>query len=153
MSDPKFSWGEVGPEVFSKCLDDVYSEVVHWRQNLFRVPQGHADKALVSELARLFSAFVSGSALESVALKAATILPPLLLQKPLRNSKAKDHTRLERRLKSWQAGDLIDLITEGRTIQQRFPNLSRDSESESQIAFLFEADVPGESQASPGSFF
>ena len=64
-------------------------------------------------------AFASGSALESIALKAATV-PILLLQKPSRKSKAKDHTScLARRLKSWEVGDLNELVIEGRMIQQR----------------------------------
>ena len=55
----------------------------------------------VSELARLFKAFATSSALESVALKAATLMPILLLQKPARKSKAKDHiTYLEWQLET-----------------------------------------------------
>ena len=47
-------------------------------------------------------AFASASALESIALKAATVFPILLLQKPRRASKAKEHAAcLERRLRSW----------------------------------------------------
>ncbi len=45
-------------------------------------------KAFTKELARLFYAFATGSALEStVALKDASVFPPLLLQK----SKQQDH--------------------------------------------------------------
>jgi len=42
--------------------------------NSFRVPQNFTGKAFVNELDRLFHAFATGSALESVAMKAATIL-------------------------------------------------------------------------------
>ena len=46
-------------------------------------------------------------------------MPILLLQKPARKSKAKDHIAyLERRLETWQEGDLNELLREGRTIQQ-----------------------------------
>ncbi len=103
-------------------LNTTYSEVVHWRPNYFKVPQGNVGTSFVCEIARLFKAFASGSALESVALKAATVLPILLLQKPSRNSKAKLHTIcLKRRLKNWLDGDLDQLIFEGRTIQNRLP--------------------------------
>ena len=45
------------------------------------------------------------------------IMPNLLLQKPSKNSKAKDHlTALERRMQSWLKGDLIDLLHEGETV-------------------------------------
>ena len=70
----------------------------------------------------LLGAFGSASALESMALKATIVLPILLLQKPSRISKTKDHVKcLERRLQHWLNGDLEELTREGRTIQQRLP--------------------------------
>lgn len=51
-----------------------------------------------------------------VALKAATVLPILLLQK---RSKTKDHTIcLRRRLARWSK---VELVREGRVIQERLP--------------------------------
>ena len=68
--------------------------------NLFKVPYGKAGKSFISELARLFKAFATSSALESVALRAATLMPILLLQKPARKSKVKDHITCLGRLKT-----------------------------------------------------
>ena len=48
---------------------------------MFSVPSGNAGNAFVSELARLFQAYAEGSALESIALKAVTVMSALLLQK------------------------------------------------------------------------
>ena len=125
MADPVFTWGECDSVYFVNKLNAAYKEAVHWRPNLFKVPYGKAGKSFVSELARLFKAFATGSALESIALKAATLLPLLLLQKPARRSKAKDHsTCLERRLNTWLGGDLDELLKEGRTIQRRIPKAS-----------------------------
>ena len=77
------------------------------------------------ELSRLFSAFASASSMESIALRAAIVLPILLLQKPHRKSKAKEHTEcLERRLRIWKEGNLNDLVLEGRTIQSRLPKFN-----------------------------
>ena len=46
-------------------------------------------------------------------------LPSLLLQKPHRSSKTKEHVQfLERRLKLWEEGNLEGLLQEGHTIQQ-----------------------------------
>ena len=42
-------------------------------------------------MSKLFGTFATRFALESVALKAATLMPILLLQKPARTSKAKEH--------------------------------------------------------------
>jgi hypothetical protein len=50
-------------------------------------------------------------------------MPPLLLQKPHAKSKAKDHSHhLERRLQQWKLGNLYDLLTEGKTIQNKIIN-------------------------------
>ena len=50
-------------------------------------------------------------------------LPCLLLQKPSKNSKAKDHVKnLEERLRLWNEGNIVDIIQEARTIQNRFRN-------------------------------
>lgn len=97
---------------------------MHWKINCFKVPYGKAGKSFVSELARFFKAIATGSALESIALKAATLLPILLLQKLTQKSKARAHiTCLERRLCSWLKGDLVELLREGRT-QQRINKAS-----------------------------
>ena len=102
MADPVFTWGELDSTQFTDILNAAFAEAVHWKTNLFKVPYGKAGKSFVSELAGLFKAFATSSALESVALKAATLMPILLLQKPARKSKAKDHiTCLERRLDTW----------------------------------------------------
>ena len=70
----------------------------------------------------MYLAFGSASALKSVALKATIVLPILLLQKPSKTSKTKDHIKcLERRLQLWLEGDLEELVREGRAIQQRLP--------------------------------
>ena len=84
-----------------------------------------------SELARLYKSFATCSALAFIALKAATLMPILLLQKPVCKPKAKDLTScLERRLNTWSKGDLIELMREGRTIQQRIPKSSQSMKSE-----------------------
>lgn len=76
--------------------------------------------AFVHELSRLFQAYTESSALEGVALKAAMILPALLLQKPHARSRTKEHTKhLERRLNLWKDGDLVSLLDEGQAIQSR----------------------------------
>ena len=120
LADPTFTWSEYDSIYFTNNLNAAFAEAVHWKMNLFKVPYGKVGKSFVFEIARLFTAFATSSALESVALKAATLMPLLLLQKPTRKSKAKEHiTCLERRLDTWRNGDLNELLREGRTIQQR----------------------------------
>ena len=82
------------------------------------LPRSSAGRAFVSELARLFCSVGEGSALESIALKAIFVVCALVLQKPSRNSKERDHIcHLERRLKLWKDGALDELLCEGRVIQ------------------------------------
>ena len=89
-----------------------------WRKNCFKLPLGSTGTKFVAELACLFDSFASASALETVALRAATVMPILLLQKPSVASKSKDHSEcLKRRLALWKEGDLKELVREGRTIQ------------------------------------
>ena len=92
ISTPNFRWGDVDGETFACSINRSYEVIVHWRRNLFKVPSGKAGKAFVRELTRMFRAYADGSALESVAMKAAMVMPALLLQKPHPRSKAKDHT-------------------------------------------------------------
>ena len=73
----------------------------------------------MGELSKQYLAYGSASALESVALEAAIVLPIQFSQKPSRTSKTKQHIALlERRLGLWSNGDLVK---EGRTIRQRLP--------------------------------
>ena len=119
IGDPSFRWGEYDAVVVTESLETVYKEVVHWKPTLFKIPSGIVGKSFTSELSRLFLAFSSGSALESVALKAAFVMPILLLQQS--NVKAKEKSNkllLERRLKLWEEGEFIKLLEEGRSLQK-----------------------------------
>ena len=104
-SEPTFCRGELNGKTFSCALNGIYDEIVHWRRNLFKVPSGKAGTAFVRELSRMFRAYTDGSALEGIAMRAAMVMPALLLQKPHPRSKAKDHVlSLERRLNLWSNG-------------------------------------------------
>ena len=47
-------------------------------------------------------------------------MPALLLQKPSKSSKSKDHlVLLDRCLKLWEGGDIRNSLHEGETIQER----------------------------------
>ena len=139
LATSNFVWGEVDSASFCKSLREVYDEVIQWRMNCFKVPLGIAGRSFVAELARLYRAFANGSAMESIALMATTVLPILALQLPHKRSKVKEHIKyLERRLKTWSDGDLTTLVKEGRTIQPRLPKTSRvNVESESRLARTF----------------
>ena len=115
MQPSAFLWDAIEGESFIQAIKKCYEEIVHWKKNLFKVPSGKAGKVFVRELARMFQAYADASALESVALYAAMVMPALLLQKPHSKSKAKEHTtHLDRRLKQWMEGDIEGLQRRGR---------------------------------------
>lgn len=138
IANPSFTWGDYDSISITRSIEVAYSEVVHWRKNTFQVPLGNAGKGSVSELSRLYLAYADGSALEAIALKACTVLSILLLQKPFKSSKHKDHSAcLARRLPIWKRGDIMNLLQEGRSLQSR----------------LTKFNLPGNKSRNPRSYF
>ena len=124
MADPTFYWGEYEAPHFIDMLNTTYDEAIHWRLNLFKIPYGTAGKSFTLELARMYKALAELSALESIALKAATIMPILLLQKPSKRSKTKDHIRcLQRCLISWKDGNLNELCKKEKQYHSVSPRM------------------------------
>ena len=104
---------------FLETIHRVYDEIVQWRKNLFKFPSGNAAKMFIRELISWLEHFNRDSEYKSIALKVYMILPSLILQKPTRNSKARYHTKkLEERLSNWKGGRIMDLVKEGRIIQE-----------------------------------
>ena len=65
--------------------------------------------------------------------KAIMVMPSLILQKPSRNSKAKDHSEaLRRTMILWQYDDLLQMFKEAETIQKEL----KDSTKPKSIAQL-----------------
>lgn len=86
-----FRWGDAyGTELIAQVCR-AYEEVVLWRQNVFYLPSGRDGTWFVNEKARLFEAMQPGNPIEPIAMKAAMIMEHLLLQRPRKKSKSKDH--------------------------------------------------------------
>ncbi len=138
LMEPSFTWGSLAGVDFLHAIEAAYAEVTGWRRNLFRVPSGKHGKAFVSELSRLFRSFAEATALESVALKAAMVMPHLLLQKTSRTSRAKDHCEiLGRRLEAWRLGDIDGLMRECHVFQRHMETSRNAQLSEGQLASRF----------------
>ena len=104
-------------------LNAAYCQIFHRRRNIFHVTFGKVGKGFVLKLTRLFRAFSEGAALESIALKAAMVLPTLVLQRPHSSSRSKEHIQcLEHHLHLWRLGQIDALIREGQTIQVYLKN-------------------------------
>ena len=124
MSNSDFKWGAVKDTVvFVANIDEVYKEVVHWKQNLFMLPSGREGQAFICELVKMFQFYGESSPLERIALKCAMILPSLILQKPLPTSRSANQMKaIHHRLQKWKNGEIIDILREGHTIKQRLPH-------------------------------
>ena len=48
-----FIWHNSSSAELVVLFDDLYSKIVHWRPNLFRVPTGSTGRAFIVELAHL----------------------------------------------------------------------------------------------------
>ena len=126
-----FIWGNVSASVFSKNLETVYNKIVYWKKNLFKLPSGSAGKDFVRETTRLIKSWTSKSALRDIAWKCVMTMPQLLLQKPAKTSKSKDHVEaLKRRLILWKNGDILELLRECKTIQARIKSTTPSKSTE-----------------------
>ena len=122
----KYRWGRVDDKTFEKDLHFIYEKIVYWRKNLFLLPTGKAGKRYIDEITRLLNAWEQDSAIKHIAFKAIMVMPNLLLQKPSKKSKSKDHLKaLDRRLHLWEDGNLIELYHESDTIQNSFDSMPR----------------------------
>ena len=88
-----YRWGTVDGPTFCAKVNRCYEETVHWQRNVFTVHSGRVGKRFVAEMAHLYSSYAEESQIESFALTATMILPPLVLQKPFQGSKAKEHVK------------------------------------------------------------
>lgn len=115
-----FMWDGKPGHLFLKELDHAYEKIVLYKQNIFKLPSGAAGKDFIRETTRLLRSWTSKSGLKDVSWKCIMVMPALLLQKPSKQSKSKDHVAaLKRRLACWKKGDIEELLKECNTIQSR----------------------------------
>ena len=120
--EESFYWGDFKGSETVNNINSCYEKIVYWRRNLFLLPKGLSGKDYIRETTRLLNAWTEKSPLRQCAMAAIHIMPALLLQKPSKSSKSKDHARaLERRLKLWKEGEFLQLMREADALQQRLP--------------------------------
>ena len=119
-------WGKfTGVDIATK-LEQLYDKIIKWKFNLFKLPSGAHGKAFITEITRLIDLWANKTSLESVALLALHIFAPIMLQKPSRTSKNRDHIKyLGERLDKWNNGLFDDLLYECEAIQMRLPQNSK----------------------------
>ena len=131
------SWASHTCEELYREINDAYETTVHWQKNHFMIPSGKAGKEFITELSSWLNKFSNDTPFQSIALKVYMILPSLLLQKPSRKSKDKQHSaKLSQRLTLWKEGkiDIYILLREGKAIQRQ---LQRKQRSKEEITKIF----------------
>ena len=120
-----------------QIINAIYEEVIFWKRNLFMLPSGKVDKEFFEECCRLVNEWVDDGPLHLIALKAIMIMPSLLLQKPSKKSKSKDHVeKLRKRLDLWKSGSFDELVREARFIQSNVRQ-NRGADNIEQVAKKF----------------
>ena len=133
----RVKWHGLHGRVLFDTVNETYEEVIKWKRNLFKVPTGKAGQDFVAELSNCLKHFSSGTSLQPIALKMAMITFPLLLQKPSKKSKAKDHTKyLSKRLELWKEGNLSAIVHEGKEIQKRLVSSKNNSADNTDKIFV-----------------
>jgi len=122
----QFIWGAINGNDAVRELKECYEEIVFWRKNLFMLPKGASGKDYIKETTRLINEWVADSPVKDCALYAIHVMPALLLQKPSKTSKSKDHVdALSRRLVKWKNGEFIQLLREAEALQKRLPKAEK----------------------------
>ena len=120
-----FGWGKLKNMKFTEHLNIVRKKVVCWKKNTFLLPSREAEKDCIEELVRLINDCTNQSATKDVDFKAIMAMASFLLQKPSKNSKAKDHLQgLKKRLKDCLNDDISELLHEEETNQKNIMKLN-----------------------------
>ena len=100
-----------GFNIIEEKLNNAYNEIVKWNKNFFKIPLGACGKKLVEEACKLVSLYNGKGEWEPLAIKALMVFLPLVLQKPSKISKTRDHkAHLQRRMVMWKDGAKDGLV-------------------------------------------
>ena len=132
-------WGPHTAEEIKAACDAMYEEIVFWKNNIFDLPSGAAGKRYIRETTRLIEVWLAESSpLADSALKLLMCMPKMLLQKPYRKSKTKQHsTYLNKRLDQWENGNFEELMKENRDIQHKLRQSLPKKDTTEHIAKCF----------------
>ena len=75
----------------TSTIASAYNEIVTWKKNVFLVPYGRTGMDFIDELTSRINDWNNGTDLQHISLKAVFVFLAVVLQKPGRKSKAKDH--------------------------------------------------------------
>src|SRR4051812_24832373 len=122
----KIQVGTKEPADIIRDVNQAFETIAKWRKNVFRLPSGSTGKHFTQAKAQMYAEYGERSPMECIALKAAAIMTPLLLQQPAAKPAYRDNVKhLARRLEQWKAGNIRELLKEGCTIQNQLENSTK----------------------------
>ena len=117
---PNKDWHDMTGLQLTQTIDNIYDEIVHWRKSLFKLPSGTAGRSFISRLTNSLDHFNRGTEFCRITLKVFMVLPCLLLQKPSRQRKSKDHSKkLEERQQLWNECRIDEFMRENQKTKKK----------------------------------
>ena len=120
-------WQRWSMQEAEQWADNTYKEIVAFSPaSLFPPPKCDATKKVIEEKIRLITAYTNSSPIAHFALKTLAIIPHLMFQRTHKNSKrSQDVKAVERRVKLWKRGEVVELLNEAKALQKRLGQKNR----------------------------
>ena len=117
----QIQWMGLEGAAAKKWVEDAYQEVVCWSAfNLFDPPMCAATRSMIIEMTTLLNNFNVGSTLDPLVFQILFLMPQLLCQKTHEKAKISENiAALRRRMTMWQRGNINELLSEARALQER----------------------------------
>lgn len=116
------TWFRLSHGVFTMThmwkISRIYDKIV-WKRNMFMLPFGKSGKSYINQVTYLLNECLHDSPLSNTSIKLVMVILQLLLQKPSKSSKTKDHiAALNRRMELWTHGDFQELLDKRKAIRE-----------------------------------
>ena len=106
---------------FEIKINDIYKNVVNWKPRFIVLSKNKPGFQFIELLNQQLLSLVEETPNSNVAMKAAMILPHLLLPKTKSETKGSNSKSLSRRIILWKHGLLYEIFTEAKALQVRYP--------------------------------
>ena len=111
-------------------INDIYKSVVNWKPRFIVLSKNKPGFQFIELLNQQMLLLVEETPNSNVAMKAAMILPHLLLPKTKSETNGSNSTTLSRRIILWKQGLLDELFIEAKALQIRHPKQKKSEVNE-----------------------
>ena len=129
-------------------IENACNELMHWKRNLFDLPNGAPGKAFINELPKLINEWFLKSPNRDICLKALMVMSSLILQRTSNKCKTSDiKSYVERRLNLWKNKDVEGLLIERRMTQKSLPQQQKPQTTEEKAKIFAKLVLEGKVNA------